>query len=153
MAQSALFSVPGRVPGSILDSQCCTRRKHYCCYDQFYLRALIFPRESSSRILSSSCMVSYFTFDTWFRILVVQEIKFPPDDLRESSEIRPSRETGALLGRIFKLATSLQGMRICTRGFAQKDLHKEATIEECNIETAVRQWFRGWSGVMPAGLN
>lgn len=64
-------------------------------------------------------MVSYFTFDTWFRILVVQEIKFPPDDLRESSEIRPSRETGALLGRIFKLATSLQGMRICTRGFAQ----------------------------------
>lgn len=48
-------------------------------------------------------MVSYFTFDTWFRILVVQEIKFPPDDLRESSEIRPSRETGALLGRILNL--------------------------------------------------
>lgn len=48
-------------------------------------------------------MVNYFTFDTWFRILVVQEIKFLRDDLRESSEIRPSRETGALLGRTLNL--------------------------------------------------
>ena len=71
--------------------------------DQFCLRALIFPRESSSQILSSCFMVNYFTFDAWFRILVVQEIKFLRDDLRESSEIRPSRETGALLGRTLNL--------------------------------------------------
>ena len=93
-------------------------------------------------------MVNYFTFDTWFRILVVQEIKFLRDDLRESSEIRPSRETGALLGRTLNL-------RLVYRewGFAQNDLHKEVTIEECNLETSVCQWFGGWSGVMPAGLN
>ena len=35
----------------------------------------------------------------------------------------------------------------------KKDLHKEVTIEECNVETSVYQWFGGRSGVMPAGLN
>ena len=77
--------------------------------DQFYLRALIFPRESSSQIGSSCFTVNYFTFDPWFRVLVVQEVKFLPDDLRESREIRPSRETGAVIGRTLNLQLVYRG--------------------------------------------